>query len=100
MLYEVITGYAFTQNRTDYVWGEATSTAKNYAGQPVGRIYNYDGENWRFANTFTYSKKDILPNQDLTVLLGQEMSSRITSYNVCYTKLLRQLHPSCLVSPK
>ncbi|RKD89978.1 SusC/RagA family TonB-linked outer membrane protein [Mangrovibacterium diazotrophicum] len=68
-------GYAFTQNRTDYVWGEATSTAKNYAGQPVGRIYNYDGENWRFANTLTFDKNDILPNQDLTVLLGQEMSS-------------------------
>ncbi|PTN09234.1 TonB-linked SusC/RagA family outer membrane protein [Mangrovibacterium marinum] len=68
-------GYAFTQNRTDYVWGEATSTAKNYAGQPVGRVYNYDGENWRFANTLTYSKNNILPDQDLTVLLGQEMSS-------------------------
>lgn len=68
-------GYAFIQNRTDYVWGQATSTAKNYAGQPVGRIYNYDGENWRFANTLTYSKDDILPNQDLTILVGQEMSS-------------------------
>lgn len=68
-------GYAFDNNRTDYVWGPATSTAKNYAGQPVGRIYNYKGENWRFANTLTYDKKDFLPNQNLTVLIGQEMSS-------------------------
>ncbi|WP_163711667.1 SusC/RagA family TonB-linked outer membrane protein [Mangrovibacterium lignilyticum] len=69
-------GYAFQQNRTDYVWGEATSTAKNYAGQPVGRIYNYDGENWRFANVLTFDKKKIAPGQDLTIMVGQEMSSK------------------------
>ncbi|MGD9928822.1 MAG: SusC/RagA family TonB-linked outer membrane protein [Mangrovibacterium sp.] len=68
-------GYAFTQNRTDYVWGPGTGTAKQYAGQPVGRVYNYDGENWRFANTLTFDKKKFAPGQDITVMIGQEMSS-------------------------
>lgn len=68
-------GYSFTRNRTDFVWGPATSTAKNYAGQPVGRIYNYDGDGWRFANTLTFDKKKILPGHDLNVMIGQEVTS-------------------------
>lgn len=68
-------GYAFQNNRTDNVWGPATSTAKQYAGQPVGRIYNMNGQDWRFANILTFSKDDFIPQHDITFMLGQEMSS-------------------------
>jgi TonB-linked SusC/RagA family outer membrane protein len=69
-------GYAFNNNRTDYVWGPSTSTAKQYAGQPVGRIYNYEGQEWRFANTLTFMKDNFIENHNINLMIGQEMSSQ------------------------
>lgn len=73
--YRAEAGYQFRQNRTDYVWGPGTSTARNYAGQPVGRIYNYDGNSWRYANILTWNKKDLFAGHDLNVMVGQESQS-------------------------
>ncbi|MGV8826881.1 MAG: SusC/RagA family TonB-linked outer membrane protein [Breznakibacter sp.] len=68
-------GYAFQNNRTDNVWGPSTSTAKQYAGQPVGRIYQNEGQDWRIANTLTFLKDNFIPDHNINVLIGQEMSS-------------------------
>ncbi len=71
-------GYDFGFNRIDYVWGSATSDAKNYGGQPIGRIYNASSYTWRNANTLSYDKKNIIQGHNLNLLIGQESSSAFT----------------------
>ncbi|MCC8174361.1 MAG: SusC/RagA family TonB-linked outer membrane protein [Odoribacter sp.] len=68
-------GYAIHNNRTDYVWGPATYVSRQYAGQPVGRIYTYEGNDWRTANTITWQKDDIFAGHNINVMLGQEITS-------------------------
>ncbi|WEK34284.1 MAG: TonB-dependent receptor [Candidatus Pseudobacter hemicellulosilyticus] len=68
-------GYEFRDNRTDIVWGPTTSNARQYGGQPIGRITTTSGQSWRVANFFTIDKQDILPGHNLNVVLGQEALS-------------------------
>lgn len=72
--------YQFDRNRTDNVWGPATSQAKNYAGQPVGKIQNTNGSRWQVSNTLTYDKRDFIKGHNLNVLLGEEISSLSSKY--------------------
>ena len=68
-------GYQFDNNRTDNVWGPSTPTSKNNGGLPIGQITTLGGITWRIANTLTFNKNNILPNQNLNLLVGQETSS-------------------------
>lgn len=68
-------GYDFITNRTDNVWGPATSNAKNYAGQPIGLIYNASGYTWRNANTLSYNKKNFIQGHNLNLMIGEESTS-------------------------
>ncbi len=68
-------GYSFDRNRTDDVWGPATSQAKNYAGQPLARLQTGSAYSWQVTNTLTYDKRNFIKGHDLNVLLGEEISS-------------------------
>lgn len=72
-------GYGYTYNNMDQVWGEATSTSKQYAGQPVGGLTRSKGYSWRVANTLTYDTKNILAKKDkLNIMIGTEANSTAT----------------------
>ncbi|MDP4186636.1 MAG: TonB-dependent receptor [Bacteroidota bacterium] len=68
-------GYQFNRNRTDNVYGPATSQAKDNGGQPIANINNVEGSSWRNANTLTFDKKNLFEGQNLTVLVGNEVTS-------------------------
>lgn len=72
-------GYEYVYQKTSNVWGPSTANARNYGGQPIGNIALRDGTGWRVSNYFTLNKKDILPNQDIQLVVGQEALSN--SYN-------------------
>src|SRR5215216_4496423 len=65
-------GYEFRNERTDNVWGPATSNAQQYAGQPIGNVYNLSGNSYRISNYVTFDRPDIFPGHNLNVVVGQE----------------------------
>jgi TonB-dependent starch-binding outer membrane protein SusC len=68
-------GYEFNNDRTDNVWGPATSNAKEYAGQPIGRIFSQGGNSYRISNYFTFDKPNIIKGHNLSTTVGQELIS-------------------------
>jgi TonB-linked SusC/RagA family outer membrane protein len=68
-------GYEFRNERTDNVWGPSTAPASNYGNQSIGNIATQDGKSWRISNYFTFNKLNILPNQNLNIVAGQEVLS-------------------------
>lgn len=69
-------GYEFRYDKTDNVWGPATSNARNYAGQPIGNVSSLNGNSYRVANYFTYDNNKFLSkNHALNVVAGQELLS-------------------------
>jgi TonB-linked SusC/RagA family outer membrane protein len=68
-------GYNFNNERTDNVWGPATYNAQQYAGQPIGNIYNLTGYSYRVSDYLTLNLPKFLPKQDLNVVLGHEVLS-------------------------
>lgn len=78
-----------TQDRNrDQYYGLSTSTARNNNLAPVARKYDMSSSRWREATTLTYSK-EFNKKHDLTVLLGQE----ITSYNYKTTTIEARYFP-------
>ena len=67
-------GYEFKNDRTDNVWGPATSNSRQYGGQPLSQLYNYKGSSYRISNYFTYNKT-FNKIHDLNVVAGQETLS-------------------------
>lgn len=69
-------GYEFRNERTDNVWGPATSNSKNYAGQPISLINTLSGNSYRISNYFTYDNAKFLnKNNSLNIVAGQEVLS-------------------------
>lgn len=73
--------YSFIKNKTENVWGHGTGVSKQYANQPVAKITNDDGNNWRLSNTLSYNFK-INKIHRFDVLAGQELSSKYTDRQV------------------
>lgn len=69
-------GYEYNNNRTDNVWGPTTGPARNYGGQPIGRIDTREEAAWRVSNYFTVNKAKLFGSHDLNLVLGQEALSR------------------------
>lgn len=73
--------YAFLKNNTDNVWTSGTGVSKTYGGQPVARITDEDGHDWRWINTLSYNfKLDKIHQFD--ILAGQELSERVMNKKV------------------
>lgn len=68
-------GYEFGRNRTDQVWGPATSNARQYGGKPLARLNPTEADSWRIANTATYDYKKI-KGHDFSMMVGQELVRR------------------------
>lgn len=68
-------GYEFRNERTDNVWGPATSQSKNYAGQPIGKIITLGGDSYRFSNFFTFDKPNFKKGHSFNAVVGQELLS-------------------------
>ncbi len=62
-------------DRNERVYGPTTSQARSDGGMPQGSIDNQNSKRWRVANTLTFDKENFLPEQNLTVLLGQELNA-------------------------
>lgn len=94
--WEIIKGLTFrtewgieTQDKeTDKYYGLSTSTARNNNLAPVATKLFYASSRWREANTLTWAKT-FDDRHDLTVLLGQE----ITSYNYKQEQLEARYFP-------
>ena len=86
MLYEVITGYLLFNDidaarRIRYTPGEGVSIAMERNNQANGLTRDLQGR--------------IVSAEHLTRRVTRYEPDRITSYNVCYTKLLRAICSSC-----
>ena len=65
--------YGETNNKRFY--GINTYNVQIYGEQPMANIGNIKSFNYRLANVLTYSKRDILPGNNLTVMVGEELTS-------------------------
>jgi len=81
-------GYEAYDEHKDEFYGLSTSTARNNNLSPVASKYDRTNHRWRGANTLTFTRtfKD---KHDLTVLVGQEMSS----YNYTTQKVEARYFP-------
>ena len=58
------------------VFGRRTPNVGDFGRVPMTDVSTEKIKSWRIANTLTYTKRNILPGHSLTVLLGEEMTSR------------------------
>ncbi|MBD8348059.1 SusC/RagA family TonB-linked outer membrane protein [Dysgonomonas sp. HGC4] len=73
--------YAFLKNNTDNVWTSGTGVSKTYAGQPVARITDDKGHDWRLINTLSYNF-NLNKIHQFDVLAGQELSERVMNRKI------------------
>jgi TonB-linked SusC/RagA family outer membrane protein len=73
-------GSTYGENTTKLFYGINTPNVQNYGGSPVAGISKTDVKSARLANLLTYSKKDFLPGNNLTLLLGEELYSYKSAY--------------------
>ena len=57
-------------------FGAKHSNTRYYANLPIAEIATETINSWRMANTLTYTKRDFLPCQNITVMVGEELTSR------------------------
>ncbi len=55
-------------------YGTDSPQTTNYGSYPMAIITDYEANSYRIANTLTYLK-DITPNQNINVMIGQEVTS-------------------------
>lgn len=67
-------GIQFNKRKNQRFYGINTSNVINFGKQPIAEKQHDDGYSYRIANLLTYSKKDFLPGNNLTVVLGQEIN--------------------------
>jgi TonB-linked SusC/RagA family outer membrane protein len=73
--------YAFIKNKTENVWSKGTGESKKYGGQPVARITEDKGHDWRLINTLSYNF-DINKVHQFDVLVGQELSEKVVDREI------------------
>jgi len=66
-------GSIYGENKSKVFYGIHTPNVQNYGGVPLAGISKTDVKSDRLANLLTFSKKDFLPGNNLTVLVGQEL---------------------------
>lgn len=65
-------GIQFNKRKNQRFYGINTSNVINFGKQPIAEKQHDDGYSYRIANLLTYSKKDFLPGNNLTVVLGRK----------------------------
>lgn len=67
-------GQQYLKNLTEEYYGMNTSSAQQYGNMPLASKDLDDGSNLRLANVLTYKKKNLLGKNNLTAMLGQEIT--------------------------
>jgi TonB-linked SusC/RagA family outer membrane protein len=66
-------GTQYAKNSTNRFYGVNTWNVYYYAKQPIASVIKDDGSSLRIANTLTYSKKNFIPNNNITMMVGEEL---------------------------
>ncbi len=67
-------GQRYEERNNKRFYGIKTSNVQNYGTQPMASIETISKNSCRLANILTYSKKDFIPENNLTVMVGQELN--------------------------
>ncbi|WP_172594300.1 TonB-dependent receptor [Mariniphaga sediminis] len=72
--YRLDYGNRYEERTNKRFYGIKTSNVLNYGSQPMASIEKLSINSYRIANTLTYNKRDFIPGNNLTVMLGQELN--------------------------
>ncbi|MDD4972543.1 MAG: TonB-dependent receptor [Paludibacter sp.] len=72
--YRLEYGTQYGENTLKRFYGIHTSNALSYGEQPLASIEKTNTKNYRLANILNYTKKDFLPGNNLTVMVGEELN--------------------------
>jgi TonB-dependent starch-binding outer membrane protein SusC len=86
LTYRFELGYQASNNKTNRFYGLKTSNVRNYGEQPLAEIRNSDNTIYRIANTLTYSRRNFLPDQNITVMVGEELNSSVSEVIIVSSK--------------
>ncbi|MDD4190627.1 MAG: SusC/RagA family TonB-linked outer membrane protein, partial [Mangrovibacterium sp.] len=67
-------GYGSGENTDKRFYGINTSNVIKYGYQPIASIEKADSKSYRLANVLNYTKKDFLPGNTITIMVGQELN--------------------------
>jgi TonB-linked SusC/RagA family outer membrane protein len=75
LTYQFFYGVQMGEDENDNFYGLSTFNTY-YTGRPMTRKTETNLRGYRVSNTLTYSKRNLFPGHNLTVLLGEELTSR------------------------
>ncbi|SEO05749.1 TonB-linked outer membrane protein, SusC/RagA family [bacterium A37T11] len=85
-------GVQYGEDANNRFYGINTSNAVNYGKQPIATIQGITANSQRVANVLTYTKTNMFPDHDLTLMVGQELnynkSNSITSTSRYFPKYI------------
>ncbi|MDR2473368.1 MAG: SusC/RagA family TonB-linked outer membrane protein, partial [Tannerella sp.] len=64
----------YSEGATKRFYGLGTSNAMNYGLQPLAENQRNEGISYQISNTITYNKRNIIPDHNLNMMLGEELS--------------------------
>lgn len=73
LIYRFDFGTQYTKRIDNRFYGINTSNAYQYGMQPLAEKTIVTGKSYRISNVLTYSLKDFLPNNNLSVMIGEEL---------------------------
>jgi TonB-linked SusC/RagA family outer membrane protein len=82
-------GVDYHFDKDNWFYGPLTLTAKNNGNLPYAQIITSTNPGYRWSNTLTYSLKNLIKNDELNLLIGQELLSQ-TSTSITSTARLFQ----------
>tara|TARA_R110002050_G_scaffold300779_1_gene472593 strand:+ start:14213 stop:17710 length:3498 start_codon:yes stop_codon:yes gene_type:complete len=67
-------GYQYGERTNKHFYGLNTSNSLQYGEQPLASIEKTDMKSYRLANVLTYNKRDFIPGNNLTIMIGEELN--------------------------
>lgn len=67
-------GQQYQKNLTEQYYGRNTGSSQQYGNMPLVSKNSTDGTTLRIANILTYNKKNLLGQNNITVMAGQEIN--------------------------
>jgi len=79
-------GTQYSENTQKQFYGINTSNVVNYGQQPMASITKTDTKSFRLANTLTYNKRNFIPGNNLSAMVGEELNSSKNEVNLYSAK--------------
>ena len=73
--YRFAYGSQYSEDSYNRFYGINTSNAMLYGYKPLASISKTDSKSYRLANILTYNKKDFLPGNNMTIMIGEELNN-------------------------